>query len=117
MDFDPEAVQILMFYDWPGNVRELEYVVERTVLFSEKAVIQSTAISLPHQKSIECQESFKEAKTNVIVQFERSYIQGLLLAYQGNITKAAQAAQKNRRAFWQLIRKHQIDVQSFKLGQ
>ena len=62
------------------------------------------------------QESFKEAKATVVAQFEKSYIHGLLLAHQGNISKAAQAAQKNRRAFWQLIRKHRIDIQSFKRG-
>ncbi len=52
----------------------------------------------------------------MIDEFERNYIEKLLIAYQGNITKAAQGAQKNRRAFWQLIRKHQIDVQTFKPG-
>jgi two-component system, NtrC family, response regulator GlrR len=40
--------------------------------------------------------SLREAKTR----FERAYIETLLLAHHGNITKAAQAAQKNRRAFW-----------------
>jgi len=39
-------------------------------------------------------ESFQEAKKRVIAQFETAYIRGLLLAHQGNITKAAQAAKK-----------------------
>ena len=60
--------------------------------------------------------SFKEAKANVVNELEKSYIERLLLSYKGNITKAAEAAQKNRRAFWQLIRRHQIDVQTFKPG-
>ena len=62
------------------------------------------------------EEKFKEAKAMVVNEFEKSYIEKLLLSYKGNITRAAQAAQKNRRAFWQLIRKHQIDVQTFKPG-
>ncbi|UCD83518.1 MAG: sigma-54-dependent Fis family transcriptional regulator [Deltaproteobacteria bacterium] len=115
--FASDAMRMLVLYKWPGNVRELEYVVERAVLFSEQAVIGGTDIFLPHPKATTGQESLKEAKAKVIAQFERTYIQELLLAYQGNITKAAQAAQKNRRAFWQLIRKHRIDVQSFKPGQ
>ena len=114
--FASDVFQILMLYDWPGNVRELEHVIERAVLFSEQTFIRGTDIILPRQKATERKESFKEAKANVINQFERTYIQGLLLAYQGNITKAAQAAQKNRRAFWQLIRKHQIDVHTFRPG-
>lgn len=114
--FTSEAMQRLVLYEWPGNVRELEYVVERAVLLSEQAVIRGADIVLPDQKATESRESFKEAKVKIIAQFEKSYLQGLLLAHQGNISKAAQAAQKNRRAFWQLIRKHRIDVRSFKPG-
>jgi DNA-binding NtrC family response regulator len=111
-----EAMQILMLYEWPGNVRELEYVVERAVLLSEQAIIDGIDIVIPSRKGTEPPGSFKEAKATLIAQFERSYIQGLLLAHRGNISRAAQAAQKNRRAFWQLIRKHGIDVQNFKPG-
>ena len=50
----------------------------------------------------------------VVENFEREYINKLLLAYGGNISKAANAAQKNRRAFWELIRKHGIEVDRFK---
>lgn len=114
--FASEAMQILMLYEWPGNVRELEHVVQRSVVLSDQAVVPSAGIDLPGQKATESQRSFKEAKANAISQFERSYIQGLLVAHQGNISRAARAAHKNRRAFWQLIRKHRIDVQSFKTG-
>jgi DNA-binding NtrC family response regulator len=54
--------------------------------------------------------SFREAKGR----FERTYIEELLLANRGNITRAAQAAHKNRRAFWELIRRHHIDANRFK---
>jgi DNA-binding NtrC family response regulator len=114
--FASEALQTLMLYDWPGNVRELEHVVERAVLFSEHTVIREIDNILPQQKVPASKASFKEAKANMINEFERNYIEKLLIAYHGNISKSAQAAQKNRRAFWQLIRKHQIDVQAFKPG-
>jgi len=114
--FAPEAMQNLMIYDWPGNVRELEHVVERAVLFSESTIIQESDIILPKPKSSACKASFKEAKAISVNQFEKNYLKSILLAYKGNITKSAEAAQKNRRAFWQLIRKHQIDVQAFKPG-
>jgi DNA-binding NtrC family response regulator len=103
-----------MLYEWPGNVRELEHVVERAALFAEGTVIRDSDIILPHQKKTACNASFKEAKAAVVTQFEKDYIERFLHAHRGNITRAAQAAQKNRRAFWQLIRKHQIDVQTFK---
>ncbi len=113
-EFTPEAMEKLLIYEWPGNVRELEYVVERAVVLCEAEIIDAADIVIPHSRAAEQRESFKEAKARVVAQFERSYIQGLLLAHHGNITRAARAAQKNPRAFWQLIYKHQTDVQSFR---
>lgn len=110
----PEALRQLLLYHWPGNVRELEHVIERAVVMSENSIIRECDVSLPRSEDPARREGFKEAKEKMVEQFEKSYIQGMLAAFQGNITKAAQAANKNRRAFWQLIRKHDIDVQSFK---
>lgn len=115
-DFSSGAMQNLIIYDWPGNVRELEHVIERAVLFCEHAIIRNADIILTHQSKPASNASFKEAKAEFINRFEKNYIKGLLCAHHGNITKAARGAQKNRRAFWQLIRKHQINVQTFKSG-
>ncbi|MEJ2165749.1 MAG: sigma-54 dependent transcriptional regulator [Desulfobacterales bacterium] len=114
--FAEDAMKTMMLYDWPGNVRELEHVVQRAALFCEHKLIRETDVDLPSRKAAACKMSFKDAKAHVVNKFERSYLETLLVSYQGNITRAAQAAQKNRRAFWQLIRKHEIDVQSFKHG-
>lgn len=111
--FSTEAMQVLQLYDWPGNIRELEHHVERAVVLSEGRTIQEKDVLLPSAES-NVQESFQEAKMKMIAAFERTYIERLLLAHHGNISQAARAAQKNRRAFWELVRKHQIDVQLFK---
>jgi two-component system response regulator GlrR len=108
------ALRKLQFYEWPGNVRELENAIERAVMLCESREISDAEIVFPTADESAAQQSFKEAKAKVVSQFEKSYIQHLLTAYQGNITKAAQTACKNRRAFWQLIRKHHIDVRHFK---
>jgi DNA-binding NtrC family response regulator len=77
-------------------------------------MLQASDLMLPDAESVVHEESFQEAKNKMIERFEKSYIRELLLAHHGNITKAAQAAQKNRRAFWQLIRKHQVDMRCFR---
>ncbi|HZS44116.1 MAG TPA: sigma-54 dependent transcriptional regulator [Blastocatellia bacterium] len=115
--FSAEAIRKLMLYDWPGNVRELEHLVQRAVVLCDQTVIDSTHISIPGSQEPLSKESFQEAKTRMISQFEKSYIQKLLIAHQGNISRAADAAQKERRTFWGLIRKHKINVQKFKAGQ
>ncbi len=109
-----EALHRLSIYHWPGNVRELEHVIERGIVLCDGAVLQAQDIALPSSSPGGRQESLQEAKAKEIARFEKNYIQGLLCACSGNITKAAQVAQKNRRAFWQLIQKHQIDVARFK---
>lgn len=111
--FSPGAMQKLLLYEWPGNVRELENVVQRAVALTDGTTIQTHEIALLRQEAGQQLESFQEAKSRVVSQFERTYIQSLLLACEGNITKAAQAAQKNRRAFWELLRKHHIDAQQY----
>jgi DNA-binding NtrC family response regulator len=59
-------------------------------------------------------ESLRDAKAKVVEQFERDYIRSLLLCHGGNISRASKTAGKNRRAFWELIRKYGIDAQGFK---
>ena len=115
-DLSSDGLHKLVFYDWPGNVRELEYVVERAVVLSKQAIIRSDDIILPVSNPSLGKESFQYVKKEAIAQFEKKYILGLLCTYQGNITKAAQAASKNRRAFWQLMRKYGISARSYKSG-
>lgn len=59
-------------------------------------------------------ESFRAAKSKVIERFERAYITAALGRHSGNIAMAARAAQKHRRAFWALMRKHDIDAAPFR---
>jgi DNA-binding NtrC family response regulator len=110
------AMQKLVFYDWPGNIRELENTIERAVMLSESTYIDESEILVPESDLIRDGESFKESKARMIVQFERTYIQQLMVTHNGNVTQAARAAKKNRRAFSELIRKYNIDVRNFRVN-
>ena len=113
-DFTDEALNMLMVYSWPGNVRELEHAVERAIVMCNRPLIQASDIVLSNQAVAGKRESLREAKAKEIERFEKNYIQGVLSACRGNITRAAQISQKNRRAFWQLIQKYRIDVSRFR---
>jgi len=110
----PAAIHKLMSYSWPGNVRELESVITRTLTFSQSPVLTPENIQLPSGNT-PCTpaRSLRDAKNRTIENFERSYLLNLLTQYQGNVTHAARAAGKERRAFQRLLRKHQLDRQSF----
>jgi DNA-binding NtrC family response regulator len=118
-DISADALRKLTQYDWPGNVRELENHIERAVALSEGIIIHGADLDLPQENDAVVAtgpSSFQETKARFVEQFERDYLKELLRLHQGNITRAAQAAQKNRRAFWQLIQKHRLDARSFKTG-
>jgi two-component system, NtrC family, response regulator GlrR len=105
-----------MLYSWPGNVRELEHVIERVVVLCTQSTIQEEQIVFSGTNNDLAQLSFNEMKAKVVSEFETNYLQSLLVAYKGNISRAAEAAQKERRTFWELLRKHNIDVQKFKVA-
>ncbi len=112
--FSPNAIRKLFFYEWPGNVRELEHIIMRAVILSGQSVIRARDISLLDPAHSTATESFQEAKNKVVTEFEKTYIRSLLLNCHGNISEAARVARKNRRAFWELIRKHQISVENLR---
>ena len=54
--------------------------------------------------------SFQRAKSSLIAEFERRYLEDALSASGGNIARAARTAGKPRRAFFELMRKHGISA-------
>ncbi|MFQ6112505.1 MAG: sigma-54 interaction domain-containing protein [bacterium] len=109
------AVQKLLLYDWPGNIRELENIIQQAILLTPNSVIQSNNINLPISMWSRVSEtpSFREAKKSAIEQFEREYITQLLISCDGNITRAAKEAKKDRRDFGRLVKKYKLNAKSF----
>jgi hypothetical protein len=87
----------------------LQNVIARAVILCERSEIKVEDICLPNASlHAATGPSFKALKAAKIAEFEKEYIQLVLRANDGNVTKAAMMAKKNRRAFWQLMRKHAI---------
>ncbi|MDE3011027.1 MAG: sigma-54-dependent Fis family transcriptional regulator [Pseudomonadota bacterium] len=109
------ALRRLMAHDWPGNVRELEHAIERAVLTFDPPVVLAEHLDLEDAQGADpgC-EPFGESKARVVQRFERDYLERVLASCGGNVTRAAQLARKNRRAFFELIRKHQIEPSQFR---
>lgn len=114
----PEAALWLDRYAWPGNVRELENLIYREYLLAETSVIHLTppVAAEKNQHNGEARLpngfpclGFNEAKAHAIAEFEQNFLAHLLATARGNVTKAAQLAGKERRAFGKLLKKHGID--------
>lgn len=106
-----EVVARLMAHDWPGNVRELENIIARMVALATSPDLYPARLELAVDSDAVDPQSLHVAKG----QFERAYIEEKLTSYSGNISQAARAAGKNRRYFWELIRKHRIEVDKFRI--
>ncbi len=125
---EDDALKLLQRYQWPGNVRELANVMERAVSFSESetlvashlnAVFSEMENSQPAEEEAESAAlsqvvdtslPFKEAKQRILDVFEKQYIEILLLEHNGNVSKAARAAQIDRKHMRNLIKKYDIPV-------
>jgi two-component system response regulator GlrR len=117
----PGALKKLLAHDWPGNVRELKNAMQRALLMSPGPVLGAADIDLDDGSDAAAaaalpsdDESFRSAKARVVEHFERAYIEHLLASHAGNVTHAAHAAKKNRRAFFELMRKYRIEPDSFR---
>ena len=97
---------------WGGNVRELENAVHNAVVHSDKEILDDEDF-FNHDKvqghnlaSAPEQKPFKRMKQELVSDFERQYVEHLLGECNGNISEAARRAGKDRRAFWEIMRKH-----------
>ena len=105
------CVNRLLSHAWPGNVRELENVIRQAAILSEGTVIQACDLDLPVEARTSVSstaEPLKVAKARVIEKFERAYLTEIVSMCDGNISKAARHAQKNRREFFALLKKYNI---------
>jgi len=112
--FEAATLDWLCARDWPGNVRELENCVHRLVLLADgDDVIRHQDVDAVAADGGASPRSFHEAKALAIAQFERRYLAELLAHADGNVSAAARLAQKERRAFGKLLKKHGIGRTSF----
>jgi two-component system, NtrC family, response regulator GlrR len=107
----PNAMLKLTRYDWPGNVRELEGTMERAVILSTESVLDADDFDLPLSEPEPSDNpiTFQNAKREAIRTFESTYLSAMLAAHGGNVTRAARAAGKERRAFQRLLQKYALD--------
>jgi len=102
------ALNRLLSHSWPGNVRELQNVLIRAIALSDRNSIEASDLDLPEQGSAAEDQSFRTMKSRVVWRFEHDFLATVLRQHHGNITRAAFAVKKDRRAFWQLLRKHNL---------
>ena len=109
------ARRCMEHYAWPGNIRELENCIRYlTCIQIEREVEPGDLPLIGPPSACEIAASFSQAKRELVKRFERERLEEALRRSEGNIAQAARAEGKARRAFFELLRKNDIDVSAFR---
>jgi DNA-binding NtrC family response regulator len=125
LEFDADAMRLLLDCSWKGNARELENTINRTVLLSSGSTILASDI-LQNNPAAGCREknkgsapcyshlSYKDAKERVLREFSSRYLGDILERNQGNISAAARESGMERQALQRLLRRYDMSGASFR---
>ncbi len=120
--FSPAALRVLQQHSWPGNVRELFNAVQRAAVMSRGGPIlpSHVSVSQPEPETVArataAGGSFRDGRADAIASFEKRYVEELLRKHDGNITRAAIEARKDRRAFGRLVKKYELNPNCVRPG-
>ncbi|WP_321796828.1 sigma-54 dependent transcriptional regulator [Caballeronia sp. J97] len=124
----PEARRALLSWHWPGNVRELENVIIRGIHLARTGAIGVADLRLPKDacaaapQAEPSQTSHTDTRPMVVQKreliegFERRYLAHLLARHEGNVSRAAQTAGKERRELGRLLHKYGLDPGAYRRG-
>jgi DNA-binding NtrC family response regulator len=113
-------------HPWPGNVRELRNMVDRTIALAGAGVpgafepvldrgpvsrpgasVPPARPGVPRPSAAPPPRPFLEQKREMVAEFERGYLLGMLERHGGNISRAAAEAGLDRMYFKRLLKKYQ----------
>ena len=108
--FSPEALQRMMTAPWPGNIRQLLNVVEQVAVLSSTPVISEQLVTRALRGKTAAIPPLAKAQQ----EFEQEYLIRLMQITQGNVTRAAALAKRNRTEFYKLLNKHHLEAAAFR---
>jgi len=97
----PDAMQLLLRHAWPGNVRELDHAIERAVLMSDGASVQTRDFGLNTAT-----DGAAALEQMSLEQVERVLIQKALARASGNVSEAAESLGLSRSALYRRLKRH-----------
>jgi len=110
------TMDVLKRHEWPGNVRELRNLIELAFYSERRPVDLSAFLSLgslragrkPAEPDVNfvTDKPFKDAKNDLIEEFEKTYLNDLLARNKQNISRSAREAGIERAYLQRLIRKY-----------
>jgi DNA-binding NtrC family response regulator len=109
-----ETMDVLLRHRWPGNVRELRNFVQGTLAMGEPVELRGDAVTLEPGADLSGLLSrlgdlpYGEARSRLLGEFEALYLRRLLDRNEGNVARAARAAEMARSHLNELLRRHKL---------
>ena len=135
--FGDQALSAMVNYDWPGNVRELNNAVEHASTLCGGETIEgehlpsfvTSGAASRGQRRAQAQAGggggvavgsvsstpYSEARTHLIDDFERRYLEDLLVACEGNLSEASRRSGIDRSNLRRMLRRHSIKAAGFRM--
>jgi DNA-binding NtrC family response regulator len=102
----PEFLGRLEASSWPGNVRELRNHLERCLVMNDALDPLESASHAPRPATADARVPYAESRRRALDAFERDYLDALLELYDGNVSRAAEAAELDRAYVYKLLKRH-----------
>jgi two-component system response regulator AtoC len=97
-----EVLDMLREYSWPGNVRELENMVERAVTLNTSGIL-TTADFREHLNPSGAPATVFSGRLVSLEEMERRYTAHVIARCNGNMTRAAEVLQIDRRTLYRML--------------
>lgn len=97
-----EVLDMLSGYGWPGNVRELENVVERAITLNTTGMLTAADFAEQFQQTQKTSAAFPRELVS-LEEIERQYILHVVHRCNGNMSRAAEVLQIDRRTLYRMV--------------
>jgi DNA-binding NtrC family response regulator len=106
------AIKWLQGFTWPGNIRQLKQVIERTVLMSNKDLLEvdDFARAMQIQQDGGSKDALPAVGSMTLDEMEKAMIVKAMQQYENNITRVAEALGLSRAALYRRFEKFRIEV-------
>jgi DNA-binding NtrC family response regulator len=102
----PEVVEMLSSHGWPGNVRELENMVERAIALNTSGMLTAADFG-EYMSKKESRSALFSGDLVSLEEIERQYISHVIERCSGNMSRAAEVLQIDRRTLYRMMERFQ----------
>lgn len=119
LSLNAEALKAMTQYEWPGNIREVENILERAYILEETKMITSSSLPVEmctntnQEADYDPNRSLAESRKNVVENFEKQYLEDLLLRTNGNISSTAKLAGVGTRQINKMMAKYKVEKSKY----